>query len=64
MTTPRKKNPAAVALGNLRAKYPYDETLRKRWENVSPEERTRHAKKAIAARWRKYRALKKAPRSA
>ena len=37
----RPKNEAAAALG------------RARWAKVPPEERTKHAKKAIAARWAK-----------
>lgn len=35
----KKKNPAAVALG------------KKRWENVTPEQRSKLATKAIKKRW-------------
>jgi hypothetical protein len=53
---PKKKNPHAVALGNLRAKYSYEETHKARWEGVPPEARSAHARMAVMARWRRYRA--------
>jgi hypothetical protein len=52
----RRKNPAAVALGKLRARYGYEETLKARWEGVPPEERSAHARKIVMVRWRRYRA--------
>jgi hypothetical protein len=63
-TPTKKKNPAAVALGKLRAQYSYEETHRARWADVPPEARAAHARKAVLARWKKYRAEKKRQRSA
>jgi hypothetical protein len=58
-TTARRKNPAAVALGKLRAQYPYDEALKARWEGVPPEERSRQLREVVRVRWRRYRATKR-----
>ena len=46
---PRKKNPAAVALGKLGG----PKGGRARAEALSPEERSNIAKRAAAARWKK-----------
>jgi hypothetical protein len=53
---PKPKNPHAVALGRLRARGSYEETVRARWAGVSPEARSEHNRMAVLARWKKYRA--------
>jgi len=51
MPKPKKKNPAAVALGRKGG--------RRSRVNLSPEERTELGKKAAAARWKKAKANQK-----
>jgi hypothetical protein len=54
-----KKNPHAVALGNLRAKGSYVETVRARWAETTAEQRSADARHAARVRWRRYRATKR-----
>lgn len=51
----KRKNPAAVALGRLGGKL----GGKRRWEGVSAQERTAHAKRAVAAREAKRKKAKK-----
>jgi len=51
----KRKNPAAVALGRLGGKI----GGKARWRGVSPEERSAHAKRAVAAREAKRAKRKK-----
>ncbi len=48
---PKRKNPAAVALGRRGGK--------KTAENLTPEQRSEMARKAVTARWSKAKAEKK-----
>jgi len=53
-TVKKKKNPAAVALSKLGA----SKGGKARAKKLSPKERSRIAKLAVEARWRKYSAEK------
>jgi hypothetical protein len=53
------KNPAAVALGRLRARHSYEQTVKARWEGTTPEERSAAARHAVLIRWRRYRATQR-----
>jgi hypothetical protein len=64
LVPPGTKTPAAVAMGKLRARSGYAETHRKRWEGVPAWQRSAQARYAVMARWKQYRAMKKAERPA
>jgi hypothetical protein len=51
----KRKNPAAVALGRLGGLAAGGAGIRKRIRESTPEERSALARKAVRARWAKYR---------